>query len=420
MTILYIILALVAGAGATYLLFQGKLTLLQSQLAQASQDQAKQATLEAENRTLFGKLSQVEGQNETLKMTVENQKSDEEKLRKMLVEISNESVLRQGKMLSDQQQVKLNDVLNPLKEKLKEFEEKVNLGQKSSLEQSTVLMEQIKNLTSLNQTVTQKTEDLTNALKGSNKSQGNWGEMILERVLESSGLKNGMEYQTQFVTKNQENETIKPDAVIFLPDNKNLIIDSKVSLVAYERYTSAEDGTIEKEAALKAHIESLKTHIKELSAKDYHSALNLTSPDFTLLFIPIESGFVATISQDTSLFNYAWDRKIVLVSPSTLLATLRTIASVWKTEYQTRNAIEIARQAGDLYDKFVGFTKDMEDVGKHIKKAEDSHNDALNKLSSGKGNLINRAQNLHKLGIKSTKKLNQGLVQDEEPEIEEE
>ena len=232
MTILYIILALVAGAGATYLLFQGKLALLQSQLAQASQDQAKQATLEAENRTLFGKLSQVEGQNETLKMTVENQKSDEEKLRKMLVEISNESVLRQGKMLSDQQQVKLNDVLNPLKEKLKEFEEKVNLGQKSSLEQSTVLMEQIKNLTSLNQTVTQKTEDLTNALKGSNKSQGNWGEMILERVLESSGLKNGMEYQTQFVTKNQDQDTIKPDAVIFLPDKKNLIIDSKVSLVA--------------------------------------------------------------------------------------------------------------------------------------------------------------------------------------------
>ena len=228
MTILYIILALVAGAGATYLLFQGKLALLQSQLAQASQDQTKVTSLEAENRTLFGKLSQIEGQNETLKMTVENQKSDEEKLRKMLVDISNESVLRQGKMLSDQQQVKLNDVLNPLKEKLREFEEKVNLGQKNSLEQSTVLMEQIKNLTSLNQTVTQKTEDLTNALKGSNKSQGNWGEMILERVLESSGLKNGMEYQTQFVTKNQDHDTIKPDAVIFLPDNKNLIIDKNV------------------------------------------------------------------------------------------------------------------------------------------------------------------------------------------------
>ncbi len=420
MTIIYIILAILVGAGAAYLLLQGKITVLNSQLSQLTSLQAKTEALKQENKTMFGKLSQLEGQNETLKTTVESQKADEDKLRKMLTDISNESVLRQGRMLSDQQQVKLNDVLNPLKEKLLAFETQVNEGQKNSLHQNTVLLEQIKNLTNLNQTVTQKTEDLTNALKGSNKSQGNWGEMILERVLESSGLKKGMEYETQFVTKNQINETIKPDAVIFLPDNKNLIIDSKVSLTAYERYTSAEEGTVEKEQALKEHIESLKSHIKLLSAKDYHTGLDLNSPDFTLLFIPIESGFVATISQDTTLFNYAWERKIVLVSPSTLLATLRTIASVWKTEYQTRNAIEIARQAGDLYDKFVSFTQDMEDVGKHMKRAEDAHAGALNKLSTGKGNLVSRAEKLHKLGIKSTKKLNQGLIQDEEPEIEEE
>ncbi|MFD3276972.1 DNA recombination protein RmuC [Aquirufa echingensis] len=420
MTIIYIILAILVGAGAAYLLLQGKITVLNSQLSQLTGLQAKTEALEQENKTMFGKLSQLEGQNETLKTTVESQKADEDKLRKMLTDISNESILRQGRMLSDQQQVKLNDVLNPLKEKLLAFETQVNEGQKNSLHQNTVLLEQIKNLTNLNQTVTQKTEDLTNALKGSNKSQGNWGEMILERVLESSGLKKGMEYETQFVTKNQINETIKPDAVIFLPDNKNLIIDSKVSLTAYERYTSAEEGTVEKEQALKEHIESLKSHIKLLSAKDYHTGLDLNSPDFTLLFIPIESGFVATISQDTTLFNYAWERKIVLVSPSTLLATLRTIASVWKTEYQTRNAIEIARQAGDLYDKFVSFTQDMEDVGKHMKRAEDAHAGALNKLSTGKGNLVSRAEKLHKLGIKSTKKLNQGLIQDEELEIEEE
>lgn len=431
MTILYIFLGILAGAGITYLLLQGKINLLVSQLAQFNQEQAKWQIqeaetkkkiqeLEQENRSMFGQISLLEGQNTSLKESLDSQKADEDKMRKMLVDISNESVLRQGKVLSDQQQVKLNDVLNPLKEKLKEFEEKVNLGQKTSLEQSTVLMEQIKNLTSLNQTVTQKTEDLTNALKGSNKTQGNWGEMILERVLESSGLKKGSEYETQFVTRNQMNESIKPDAVIFLPDNKNLIIDSKVSLVAYERYTSAEEGSLEKEIALKAHIESLKNHIKELSAKDYHTGLNLNSPDFVLLFIPIESGFVATISQDTSLFNFAWERKIVLVSPSTLLATLRTIASVWKTEYQTRNAIEIARQAGDLYDKFVSFTQDMEDVGKHIKKAEDAHVNAINKLSIGKGNLVTRAEKLHKLGIKSTKKLNQGLIQEDDSDEEEE
>jgi DNA recombination protein RmuC len=321
-------------------------------------------------------------------------------------------------MLSDQQQVKLNDVLNPLKEKIKEFEDKVNNGQKSNFEQNTALLEQIKNLTQLNQTVTQKTEDLTNALKGSNKSQGNWGEMILERVLESSGLKKGMEYETQFVTQNNINETIRPDAVIFLPDQKNIIIDSKVSLVAYERYTSASEGSQEKEQALKDHIESLKNHIKLLSAKDYHTGLNLNSPDFTLLFIPIESGFVATVSQDTSLFNFAWDKKIVLVSPSTLLATLRTIASVWKTEYQTRNAIEIARQAGEMLDKFSAFTHDLEDVGKHLKRAEDAQNNALNKLSTGKGNLVGRAEKLAKLGVKSSKKINPNLIQDHEPEDE--
>ncbi|MHA8100887.1 DNA recombination protein RmuC [Aquirufa nivalisilvae] len=431
MTILYILLGILAGAGITYLLLQGKINVVANQLALLQQEQSKWLTLEAENkkkiqeleqenRSMFGQVSLLEGQNKSLKESLDSQKADEEKMRKMLVDISNESVLRQGKVLSEQQQVKLNDVLNPLKEKLKEFEEKVNLGQKSSIEQNSALMEQIKNLTSLNQTVTQKTEDLTNALKGSNKTQGNWGEMILERVLESSGLKKGSEYETQFVTRNQMNESIKPDAVIFLPDNKNLIIDSKVSLVAYERYTSAEEGTVDKDIALKAHIESLKNHIKELSAKDYHTGLNLNSPDFVLLFIPIESGFVATISQDTSLFNFAWERKIVLVSPSTLLATLRTIASVWKTEYQTRNAIEIARQAGDLYDKFVSFTQDMEDVGKHIKKAEDAHSNAVNKLSTGKGNLVTRAEKLHKLGIKSTKKLNQGLIQEEDSDEEEE
>ncbi len=420
MTILYIILALAAGSAATYLLLHGKINLLQSQLSQLVHIQNKVDALETENKNLFGQVSSLEGQNQTLKSTVESQKADEDKLRKMLTDISNESVLRQGRMLSEQQQVKLNDVLTPLKEKLQAFETQVNEGQKNSLQQNTVLLEQIKNLTNLNQTVTQKTEDLTNALKGSNKSQGNWGEMILERVLESSGLKKGQEYETQFVTKNQINETIKPDAVIFLPENKNLIIDSKVSLIAYERYTNAEEGSTEKDQALKEHIESLKNHIKLLAAKDYHTGLDLHSPDFTILFIPIESGFVATISQDTTLFNFAWERKIVLVSPSTLLATLRTIASVWKTEYQTRNALEIARQAGDLYDKFVGFTKDMEDVGKHIKKAEDAHQDALNKLSTGKGNLIGRAEKLHKLGIKSTKKLNQGLIQDQEEEIEEE
>ncbi|MFM6947723.1 MAG: DNA recombination protein RmuC [Aquirufa sp.] len=413
MLIFYVILGAFSSGLMVYFIFsmKGKMTL--EKIKQLEMDLSKKEQLEVENKKLFGDLAFFKGQNQSLLDRIEHLSHDEEKLRKILTDISHETILKQGKTLNEQQEIKLKDVLNPLKEKLKEFENRVHENQKSSAEQSSVLLEQIKNLTLLNQTVTEKTENLTNALKGSNKTQGNWGEMILERVLESSGLIKGREYETQFVTKNQSSETIKPDAVIFLPDNKNLIIDSKVSLVSFDRYTSAEDGTLEKENALKAHIESLKNHIKELSAKDYHTGIGLSSPDFTLLFIPIESGFVATISQDTSLFNFAWERKIVLVSPSTLLATLRTIASVWKTENQTKNALEIAKKAGELYDKFVAFTSDVQDIGKHIQKAEEAHSAALNKLSSGRGNLITRAQNLRKMGINATKKIHPELLNDE-------
>lgn len=355
-------------------------------------------TFQTKNAFLEGKLSE-------LQQKLIDQEANESKLRSMLSEVTHESVLKQGHYIHEQHEKRLAEVLAPLKEKLKDFEKKVEENQTETTKQSIQLLEQIKNLTDLNQTVTQKTADLTNALKGSNKFQGNWGEIILERVLESSGLVKDREYKTQFVTKNQQEETIKPDAVIFLPENKNIIIDSKVSLKAYEAYCAAEEGSPEKEIQLKNHIESLKSHIKLLAQKDYHTALGLHSPDFTLLFIPIESGFSLTISQDSNLFHYAWERKIVLVSPSTLLATLRTIASVWKIEHQTRNAIEIAEKAGDLYDKFVGFTTDLQEVGKHLHKAEDAHQKAFAKLNTGRGNLIAKVEALRKMGINASKKL---------------
>jgi len=418
----YIILSAFFCGLLVYFFSQVKLKVALDRIKLLETELSKKDNLEAESKKLFGEIAFYKGQNQSLLDRIEHLSNDEVKMRKILTDISNETILKQAKTLNEQQDIKLKYVLDPLKEKLKEFEYRVHENQKSSTEQSSILLEQIKQLTLLNHTVTEKTENLTNALKGSNKTQGNWGEMILERVLESSGLIKGREYETQFVTKNQASETIKPDAVIFLPDHKNLIIDSKVSLISFDRYTSAEDGSNEKEIALKAHIDSLKNHIKELSAKDYHTGIGLTSPDFTLLFIPIESGFVATISQDTSLFNFAWERKIVLVSPSTLLATLRTIASVWKTENQTKNAVEIAKKAGELYDKFVAFTLDVQDIGKHIQKAEEAHSLALNKLSSGRGNLITRAQNLRKMGINTTKKIHPDLLKDESDldEIDEE
>ncbi len=361
--------------------------------------------LNGENKNLLSENAYLKGQLNEIKVKLEEQKTNEIKLKQLLGEVSNESVLKQGKLLHEQQEKRLEEVLKPLKEKLKDFEKKVEENQTESTKQSLQLMHQIKHLTDLNQTVTQKTEDLTNALKGSNKFQGNWGEIILERVLESSGLVKDREYKTQFVSKNNFNETIKPDAVIFLPEEKNIIIDSKVSLKAYEAFCHAEDGSLEKEIQLKNHLDSLKNHIKGLAQKDYHTALGLNSPDFILLFIPIVSGFALSISEDSSIFNYAWDRKIVLVSPSTLLATLRTIASVWKIENQTRNAIEIAAKAGDLYDKFVGFTNDLQEVGKHIQKAEDAHQKAFSKLTTGRGNLVSKVENLRKMGINASKKI---------------
>ncbi len=374
------------------------------------------SNLGSEIKELLAENSYLKGQLSEIKLKYEEQKANENKLKEILGEVSNESVLKQGQLLHEQQEKRLEEVLKPLKEKLKDFEKKVEENQTETVKQSLQLMHQIKHLTDLNQTVTQKTEDLTNALKGSNKFQGNWGEIILERVLESSGLVKDREYKTQFVTKNQQQETIKPDAVIFLPENKNIIIDSKVSLKAYEAYCSAEEGSLEKEFHLKNHLDSLKTHIKNLSQKDYHTGFGLNSPDFILLFIPIESGFALTISEDNSLFNYAWDRKIVLVSPSTLLATLRTIASVWKIENQTKNAIDIAEKAGDLYDKFVGFINDLQELGKHLQKAEDAHQKAFLKLNTGRGNLISKVENLRKMGINASKKLD--IPHDKSEELE--
>jgi DNA recombination protein RmuC len=406
--LLYAIIGIIMGAVPVYFALNSRLSSLKSSLAQAEAQNAKIQPLESERMQLFGKTQADKATIDTLREQIRSLENDkinmEGNLKKMMTDITNESVIKQGRMIADQQQAKLSDILNPLRDKITEFQTKVETNQTESTKTNSALMEQIKNLTNLNQTVTKQTEDLTNALKGSTKAQGGWGEMILERVLESSGLKKGSEYETQFSTKNATGDIIRPDAVIYLPENKNLIIDSKVSLTAYEQYASSDDSIV-KEAALKAHIASMKSHIKLLSEKDYHTGLELNSPDFTLMFIPIESGFALSVREDKTLFEYAWERKIVMVSPSTMLATLRTIASVWKNENQTRNAVEIGKKAGEMLDKFIAFTEDMDGVGKAIEKAADAHSKAMNKLSTGKGNLVNRANHLKELGVKTSKNL---------------
>jgi DNA recombination protein RmuC len=257
--------------------------------------------------------------------------------------------------------------------------------------------------------VTEETQNLTRALKGDTKKQGNWGEVILERVLERSGLTKGQEYVTQFQTENQSGDTIKPDVVIHLPDQKHLIVDAKVSLTAYEAFMAAENEA-DREKHLKAHIVSMRSHAKLLSEKNYPSGNGLNAPEFVLMFVPIESSFALAVQGDVDLFTYAWDLRIVIVSPSTLLATLRTVASIWKQENQNKNALEIAKKAGDLYDKFTGFADDLIKVGRQMDTAKDTYSDAMKKLVDGTGNLVKRVEELKKMGAKASKNINPDLL----------
>ena len=328
--------------------------------------------------------------------------------------IANKILDEKSKKFTDQNKNNLEIILNPLKEKIKEFENKVEKAYKTESDERITLKTEIKNLIDLNKQISEDANNLANALKGENKTQGNWGELILEKVLERSGLVKDQEYRLQFSTNNDEGKRIQPDAVIMLPDNKHIIVDSKVSLVAYEAFVNSVDPE-NRDIFIKEHLSSVRNHIKLLSDKNYQSSADFNTPDFVLLFIPIESSFSIAVQADQELFNFAWDRKIVIVSPSTLLATLRTIASVWKQERQTKNAIEIAKQSGLLYDKFVGFIEDMDKIGKSIDTSKIMYDSAINKLHKGSGNLVKRAQDIEKLGAKTTKQLSSKFIETEKP-----
>ena len=298
----------------------------------------------------------------------------------------------------------LDLILNPLKENIKAFEQKVEKVYKDESDERNMLKGVISQLMIQSKQIAEDANNLTKALKGDNKKQGNWGEIILEKVLERSGLVKDREYRIQASLSHSEGSRLQPDVLVDLPDGKHIVIDSKVSLVAYERLVCAETDE-ERLLHLKQHIASIKGHIQNLSGKNYQDLYQITSPDFVLLFIPIESSFGIAVQEDAELFNYAWDRKVVIVSPSTLLATLRTVASIWKQERQNRNVLEIARLSGSMYDKFVGFLGDMESIGKNIRQSQDSYEKAMNKLSSGSGNLSSTADKIKKLGAKTNKQI---------------
>jgi len=316
-----------------------------------------------------------------------------------------------SKKFTDQNKTSLEAMLKPLGEKISDFEKKVERNNQASLEWNSALREQIAGLRDLNLQITREAENLTKALKGESKTMGGWGEVILESILEKSGLQKGREYFVQERYTTDEGKRLQPDVVIKLPDDKNIIIDSKVTLVDYERYVNQTD---EKDTHLKKHIQSIRRHLKSLDTKTYQKLYQIDGLDFVLMFIPIEPAFSLAIQHEPALFNEAYDRNIVIVSPATLIATLRTIANIWKNEYQNRNALEIARQGGDLYDKFVGFAEDLKTVGKHIDVTQKVYVDAMKKLVDGKGNLVSRAQRIKELGANTTKLIDKKLLKQSE------
>ncbi len=309
-----------------------------------------------------------------------------------------------------QNQEHLGALLDPLKQRLGEFKERIEIIHTEETKTSAALREQLHHLKELNQQITHEAGELTRALKGESKTQGSWGELVLEKILEKSGLQKGSEYEVQSSYRNAEGSRLMPDVVIHLPEGKHIIIDAKVSLTAYERCANAPDDAV-RQTALREHVLSVRRHVEELARKDYSSLPDLQSPDFVLMFVPIESALHLALQGDAELYGQAFEKNVVLVSSSTLLIALRAIESVWRRHKQTLNALEIARQAGGLYDQFVRFTESLKEIGQRLDQARESYDAAMGRLSSGRGNLVKRVSDLQKLGARAEKQLDSSLVQ---------
>lgn len=342
-------------------------------------------------------------------------KEAKESLSQEFENLSNKIYHSASEKLTQQNLTSINHILEPLKTQIHEFKQRVENVYDSESKDRRTLYDEIINLKELNIRINEEAANLTNALKGDSQKQGAWGEVVLERLLEESGLRKGHEYETQISFNDEEGRRRRPDVIVHLPDDKDIIIDSKVSLVAYEQYTTASDLSVQ-EMELKKHITSVRNHVKELYDKSYEHLKGVRSLDYVLMFIPIESAFMTAIEGDRRLFNEAYNKNIILVSPSTLLVTLRTIHNIWRYERQNTNAQEIAERAGKLYDKFVGFLGSMEEIEKYLSKTRNAYESALNKLSRGRGNLIGQSENLRKLGAKTKKRIPLQYDDSKEPE----
>lgn len=382
---------------------------LQEQLERAFGDHE---AVRKEKEQLALELTRRNTEFENLEQRNREQKEEVEKLQEKFTKefenLANKILDEKSTKFSKQNKESLELILNPLQEKIKTFEKRVEDTHKESIDRHAMLRQQIIGLKELNEQMSKEATNLTKALKGDSKIQGNWGELVLERVLEKSGLRKNEEYFVQNSFTNAEGRRLMPDVVVHLPGDKKMIVDSKVSLVAYERYINEEDET-QRQQYLKAHVGSLKKHVEQLGAKNYHAIYEIESPDFVLLFVPIEPAFAVALNEDNNLYGWAFEKNIVIVTPSTLLATLRTVDSMWTSEKQQQNAIEIATQAGRLYDQFVNLTEDLIKVGNQLNTVKGSYDSTMVKLT-GRGNLISKVERLKLLGSKASKQLNEKLL----------
>ncbi len=389
---------------------QEKSKALSTQLIEVKRD------LEAErhkNLELNSSLSTTEADYRNLQEKLTEQKKELENLQEKFSEqfenLANKIFEEKSKKFTEQNKSNLTDVLKPLGEKINEFEKRIDQSHKDSLEKNASLFNELKNLKDLNLQMGEDARNLTRALRNDTKTQGSWGELILETILEKSGLEKGREYKVQETFYTEEGRRQRPDLIINLPDKRHIIIDSKVSLTAYNNYVNAEKDD-ERDVQLKLHMQSIKQHMRILVDKNYQKNYSENGLDFVMMFIPIETAYLLALQTDPKLYEDAFDKRIVFVSPTLLLPSLQLIKSVWRQEHQNRNVIEIAKRAGDLYDKFVGFTEDLLTLGKHLNSSKKYYEESMKKLTDGSGNLVTRVENLKKLGAKAEKSIDTQLL----------
>lgn len=446
-TLLFAIVGILAGALIVWLLFRSKMTDMNTEFSRLGEKLAVESERVAQRESRLDELkrdlerlkSQGEGQQsqiESYKVSIaelnttldQERKQAEEKLallqqaEKKMTDafevLSNRILEEKSKKFTDQNKNHLGEILNPLREQLGDFRKKIEDVYDKETKDRVSLYHEITSLKALNEKMSQDAINLTNALKGESKTRGDWGEVILEKVLEQSGLTRGREYEVQGSYKDNDNKSFRPDVVVHLPNKRDVVIDSKVSLVAYERYFSAEDEA-QRQQALKEHVGSLRTHVTGLKSKNYDELVGVNSLDMVLMFVPIEPALMLAFEQDDALFQDAFQNGIFLVSPSTLSMNLQIIQNMWRHEYQNQNAQEIAKRAGDLYDKFTGFVDSLHDIGNRLAQAQAAYGDANRKLIEGRGNLVSRVEKIRQLGnLKTKNQLPEDMLQQALPEGE--